>query len=292
MSQRRWMGGAAGAVLALAAGWACAHHPAPAAAPSTAATARGPLPGKFVWHDLVTEDPAGCRRFYGSLLGWRFEDTQRGGKPYVLARAGAGYVAGMVALPPDKDQALSQWVPYLSVPDVDQAAARTAQAGGRTLVAPRPVGSIARAAVVADPQGAALGLVKLTGGDPADEPRPVTGRFFWMEYLAGDPGPALSFYQDLAGYDSRVRETPAGIAYHVLSRERPRAGLLKSPLAGTHAAWLSYVLVDDPAALAARVASLGGTVLLAPRPDVRNGSLAVVTDPSGAAVALQKFPFE
>jgi predicted enzyme related to lactoylglutathione lyase len=49
--------------------------------------------------------------------------------------------------------------------------------------------------------------------------------------------------------------------------------------------------VADPAALAARAASLGGTVLLAPDPDVRKGSLAVVADPSGAIVALQKYPF-
>ncbi len=40
-----------------------------------------PLLGKFVWHDLVTDDPAAARRFYGSLLGWEFEQTThpRGG---------------------------------------------------------------------------------------------------------------------------------------------------------------------------------------------------------------------
>ena len=55
--------------------------------------------------------------------------------------------------------------------------------------------------------------------------------------------------------------------------------------------WLPYVLVADPAALAARVEGLGGRVLLSPQPEHRKGSLAVVADPTGAVVALQKFPF-
>jgi predicted enzyme related to lactoylglutathione lyase len=38
------------------------------------------------------------------------------------------------------------------------------------------------------------------------------------------------------------------------------------------------------------VVSLGGKVVLAPRPDIRNGTLAVVADPSGAVLALQKWP--
>lgn len=289
--KRRGCAALGAAVLAAGLGWACAHS-SPAAAPGQPNQASTHLPGKFVWHDLVTEDAAACRRFYGDLLGWEFEEAQRGGRPYLLARVGGRPVAGIVTVPADADQQLSHWVGYLSVPDVDQAAAQAVQAGGRALVEPRQVGTVARAAVVADPQGAALGLVKLAAGDPADEAAPVRGHFFWMEYLASDPAAALSFYKGLAGYDSREREASAGPAYQILSRQRPRAGLLKSPLAETRSAWLSYVLVDDPAALAGRVASLGGTVVLAPRPDIRKGSLAVVADPSGAAVALQKYPFE
>jgi predicted enzyme related to lactoylglutathione lyase len=55
--------------------------------------------------------------------------------------------------------------------------------------------------------------------------------------------------------------------------------------------WLPYVFVNDPAGLAARVAGLGGRVLLTPSPDLRKGSLAVVADPTGAVVALQKYPY-
>ena len=66
-------------------------------APAAVPTASSPLTGKFVWHDLITEDPEACRRFYGALLGWEFEDTHRADKPYIVARAGGHYVAGIVA---------------------------------------------------------------------------------------------------------------------------------------------------------------------------------------------------
>jgi hypothetical protein len=53
---------------------------------------------------------------------------------------------------------------------------------------------------------------------------------------------------------------------------------------------LAYVRVADPAATAARAAQLGGRVLIAPRSDLRNGTLALIADPTGAVLALQKWP--
>ena len=44
--------------------------------------------------------------------------------------------------------------------------------------------------------------------------------------------------------------------------------------------------------MAARAKELGGTIVLEPKPTIRNGSLAIVLDPAGAPIALQKFPFE
>jgi uncharacterized protein len=55
--------------------------------------------------------------------------------------------------------------------------------------------------------------------------------------------------------------------------------------------WLPYVLVNDPEALATRVVGLGGRVIVPVAPERRNSSLAVVADPSGAAFALQKYPY-
>ena len=37
------------------------------------------LPGKFVWHNLITGDGEAARRFYGELFGWEFEVKDDGG---------------------------------------------------------------------------------------------------------------------------------------------------------------------------------------------------------------------
>ncbi|HEY7413046.1 MAG TPA: VOC family protein [Vicinamibacteria bacterium] len=269
----------------LVAGCATGSNPPAAAAVAEPAV----RPGKFVWHDLVTDSPDACRRFYAALLGWEFDDVQRLGRPYAIARLGPQRVAGIVASRQGRARK-SQWVGYVSVPDVDRAVEAATRAGGRTLAAPREVESIARAAVVEDPQGAALGFARIHAGDPADAAAPQEGRFFWMEYFARDPDAALSYYTTLLGYQSEATERLAGLAYQVLRTDRPRAGLLPVPQPEMRPAWLPYVMVTDPAGLAERARALGGTVLFEPRADVRKGTLAIVADPSGAPLALQKWP--
>ena len=96
--------------------------------PAGMASAPGYHPGKFVWHDLVTRDPAAARRFYGPLLGWEFEDTTRNGKPYAVARVGGQPVAGIVVHPDESDEP-ALWLSYLSVPDVDEAVKKAVDAG-------------------------------------------------------------------------------------------------------------------------------------------------------------------
>ena len=79
----------------------------------------------------------------------------------------------------------------------------------------------------------------------------------------------------------------------MLRKSRARAGLFQLPATatGVEPNWLPYVLVNDPAALGARVGGLGGRMLLPATPDRRNGSVVVIADPGGAPLALQKFPF-
>ena len=162
-----------------------------------------------------------------------------------------------------------------------------------TVVLPAtPVGAFGRVAVVQDPQGAPLGLAGVTGTLPPEPAQPPLHRFFWMEHLAKDGPAALAFYKSLAGYESSVLPSASGVEYHVLKRQASRAGLLQIPpdLQGVQPNWLPYVRVADPSALAAKVVSLGGRVAIAPRPEIRNGTVAIVIDPRGAALALQKWP--
>jgi predicted enzyme related to lactoylglutathione lyase len=250
--------------------------------------------GRFVWHDLMTKDVNAAKRFYGGLFGWQFENTKRGDRPYVIARLGADPVAGIVdvsALP----DAAPQWISFMAVPDVEKTVALVRFGGGKVLAEPRDVASIARAAVVSDPQGAPLGLAQLHREirGVVDPTHPVASRFFWQEYLAGDAAKALEFYKGLAGYESSITDARLGIEYHVLrTTMRPRAGLFQLPESSdVLPTWLPYVFAEDPAGLAARVPGLGGRVLLPADPARRNGSLVVIADPGGAPLALQRYPF-
>jgi len=71
-----------------------------------------------------------------------------------------------------------------------------------------------------------------------------------------------------------------------------RAGLMTNPFDATDPFWLSYFAVSDPAAMAAKTQALGGTVLLAPSAELRDGSIALIQDPGGAILALQKWPLQ
>ncbi|NOJ80374.1 VOC family protein [Myxococcus xanthus] len=252
-----------------------------------------PLYGKFVWHDLVTDNPAAAKRFYRDLFGWEFVDIRGGLRPYSLIRAQGRWIGGIVhpANTAEKREG-ALWLGYLSVPDVDRAVTEVSARGGKALDGPIDVRNIGRAAVVADPQGAAVGFVRSRPGDPADTGVPDEGQFLWMEYLAQDPVAAADFYKELLGYEVRERPLGGGPHYVLAQGQHPRGGVLANPVKGARPNWLTYVRVKDPAALASRAQALGGRVLMAPRPDARGGSLALIADPSGAVLALQRYPFE
>ena len=248
-------------------------------------------PGRFVWHDLLARDVGAARRFYGDLLGWRFEDTRRGDRPYVLASSAAGRVAGIVDVSAMAN-AGQQWLSFMAVADVDKSVAQVQSDGGKILVEARNLEGIGRAAVVADPQGAPFGLANLLR-NPPDPQQPIPNHFFWQEYLARDAAQALDFYKRLAAYESAITDSRLGIEYHVLRKTRGRAGLFQLPatVVDVEPNWLPYVFVSDPATVAARVPGLGGRIVVPARPDLRNGSLVVIADPGGAVLALQKYPF-
>jgi predicted enzyme related to lactoylglutathione lyase len=177
----------------------------------------------------------------------------------------------------------------MSVADVDRAAEQARAAGGSIVAGPLDLPNVGRGAVVLDPDGAPLGLLRSSVGDPADTATPALNRFIWTEHLSRDPQASADFYVSLAGFEVR-RIDFAGTPYWVLVKGRERAGLLRNPIAVDRPVWLPYVRVADPAATAARAAQLGGRVLLAPRQDLRNGTLALIADPTGAVLALQKWP--
>jgi predicted enzyme related to lactoylglutathione lyase len=249
--------------------------------------------GEFVWHDLLTSDASRARTFYGSLFGWTFEAGDGVDPGYTIIKHDGIPIGGIVprARPTNGEPFVAQWITYVAVADVDAVVERFRNAGGRVFRGPVNARKGLRVAVVADPQGAPLGLS--SQGRAVDEARPpAVHRWLWMDYVARDPAAALAFYRDAVGYTHEAADTREEFTYYLLKTDRPHAGLFLSPWTRDTSAWLPYVRVADPSMTAARAVELGGTLAVPPRREVRNGSLAIILDPSGAPVAVQKFPFD
>ncbi|UYI17158.1 hypothetical protein [Myxococcus xanthus] len=106
---RAWLRGGLLLTSVCAVGGTVATQAGCASAPDSAARediplSPTPLYGKFVWHDLVTDNPAAAKRFYRDLFGWEFVDIRGGLRPYSLIRAqGAGLAASSIRRTPPRN---------------------------------------------------------------------------------------------------------------------------------------------------------------------------------------------
>jgi predicted enzyme related to lactoylglutathione lyase len=115
------------------------------------------------------------------------------------------------------------------------------------------------------------------------------GRPIWSELLSNDPGAAADFYRSVVGYDVRRVERRGGEYTFLAAAGKDRAGILENPSTEWKPVWLTYFGVEDPAAAAVRAKALGGRIVVEASPEIREGSMAVVADPSGAVLVLQRW---
>lgn len=292
-------------ILAAAAGTsACSTSPPPARPelpPIASGSAGASLPGKVVWRDLLTHAPDEAVAFYGELFGWTFEAAPGAPTGYRTIRFEDTPVGGMFAVDPD-DVESPLWLVSVSVPTVDEAA-RTARNLGATLVTePAELPDRGRYAVIRDPQGAFIVLLRAMSGDPADDEEIGPGDWLWTELWTTEAAGAVSFYQELLGYRAegvaaRLAETAEedeadgeeSFTFFVMfADERPRSGIQQLPVdAPPH--WLPYVAVADVGATVARAKNLGARIVLSPDA-VRNEEAAILVDPTGAPFGIQQWP--
>jgi hypothetical protein len=251
------------------------------------------IPGKVVWLDLLTDDLEVSKRFYGQLFGWSFAPVD-GVTNYVTIRLDGEPIGGMLEIEPKKHgDRVAQWLSYISVADVDDAVALYEKHGGELHYGPLDIPGRGRAALVTDAQGAYVALLRSSTGDPPDGAIPGERDFMWVDYIADDTDAAAEFLSTAFGWKSELRYSTERGDYFVFSQgDEPRAGMIKNPWEHVRPNWLPYVRVGNADDAVKRAEQLGGTVVLAPREDVRNGSVGIVLDPSGAGLVLQKYPFE
>jgi uncharacterized protein len=247
---------------------------------------RKPLPGKFVWFELITKDPKKAQAFYGEVLGWKVQAFPMGDQTYEMIYAGDTMIGGYAA--PKSDRQPSHWISYVSVEDVDAAVKAAAANGGKVVDSPYEIPGVGRTARIADPQGAEICPFKNAMGDPAEE-EASQGRFFWNELHTTDTAKALAFYEKVVGFSSRAMDMGPGGTYHVLEKNGVGRGGATNQLApGVPPHWLPYVFVDDPDATIAAAKKLGATIQFGPEDIPGVGRFGVLQDPTGAVLAVMK----
>lgn len=245
------------------------------------------VPGTPCWVDLGTTDLEGAKAFYGALFGWSAEVTQdpEAGGYTVFLLNGRQVAGGMTTMSPEQPVA---WSTYVAVADADATTAKAEAAGAKTIVAPMDVMDVGRMAMFADPTGAVLGLWQpraMKGAGLVGEP----GALAWSELNTRDAAAAKTFYTATFGWNP-VTSPMDGMEYTELQLSgQTVAGLMEMDddhfPRTTPPHWAVYFGVADCEASVAKVAELGGTIVV-PTTPIPVGRFAVCQDPQGGFFSL------
>lgn len=260
--------------------------------------------GAFIWYELMTTDRESAADFYREVVGWTFAQESTappGGPDYrMILRADGGRAGGVLTLTDAMCEAGAApgWLGYVHHPDVDRAVARIVEAGGSVHVAPHDMEGVGRIALVQDPQGAAIYVMR-----PAPPPGPPPGQpdaksdvfddaraqhVRWNELQTREPQAAAALYGEVFGWEQK-ETMPMGEmgTYRFLHRGDAMIGAIMPHLpAAPRTGWTFYLGVDDIDRAARAVTDRGGRHL-DEITEIPGGEFALqCMDPQGAIVGL------
>jgi predicted enzyme related to lactoylglutathione lyase len=114
----------------------------------------------LVWNELATSDEEAAKSFYTSLFGWRTKTDAGNPMPYTEFSVSDRPIGGMYKLKPEMKGVPPNWIPYIAVDDCDATVAKTTELGGSVMMPPMDIPGVGRFAVIKDPQGAAISIIK------------------------------------------------------------------------------------------------------------------------------------
>jgi uncharacterized protein len=257
--------------------------------------------GSFVWYELMTPDAAGAKAFYDAVLGWNIDAQPTPGpvEYRMIGRSDGGNAGGVLRLTDEMKQhgARPTWLGYVAVDDVDASVSSIEQAGGKVLMPANDIPDVGRIAMVADPQGAPIYVMKPI--PPTDKPEgksdvfspDAVQRCAWNELSTSDAVAAIDFYTRQFGWE-KGDAMPMGDKgdYRFINRHGQMIGAIFPSAAGTnpdeHPHWRYYFRVPSIAAAKSAAEQGGGTIVHGPM-EVPGGDYIVIgTDPQGAQFAL------
>jgi uncharacterized protein len=156
--------------------------------------------GITCWVDVEEADVEEAARFYGVLFGWTFLESESKLR-YLIARLDGRDAAGIGRLnSPDVSAARSPaWNTYISVHDIEQAAARIVAAGGRITEPPSTLDEAALTASCVDREGIPFRLWQATRR-PGAQAANIPGAWNFSDLHTSDPDGAMGFYTQVFGW--------------------------------------------------------------------------------------------
>jgi predicted enzyme related to lactoylglutathione lyase len=245
-------------------------------------------PGTPSWVDVSTPDVEASVHFYCELMHWTATEAVPETGGYRRFQQDGADVAG--AMPQTEPGQPTFWATYVSVADAEQTAARVAEAGGTTIVAPMDVMDLGRMAIFADPTGAVFGIWQpgtFAGAGIVNEPNSLC----WNEVRTRDPERAQAFYTSV--FDWTAGAPPFDASGYVMWEVDGRGVGGMMPMSEEffpadvppHLS-VSFAVADCDATVA-RAAELGATVV-GPPVDMPIGRFAALIDPQGAAFTIMQ----
>ncbi len=121
--------------------------------------------GDWFWNELWTPDAKTALAFYEKVFGYTHDTMDMGpqGSYYLLKSADGKMRAGLMQSTDAKTPPM--WLPYVHVADCDASAAKATQLGALSqVVPPTDIPNVGRFAVLIDPLGAALAIIRGAAG--------------------------------------------------------------------------------------------------------------------------------
>lgn len=245
--------------------------------------------GRFVWHELFSNDSGAAAAFYSRVMGWQAQPFSPG-SPYLLFSNKAGRpLAGAMALS-DEARAMGttpHWRSYIGASDVDAIVAQASRLGARILEPARDLPAVGRAAMLADPEGTRFGVYRPLTDTGATDPG-GTG-FAWCELAARSRETALAFYQQLFGWELRTpMDMGGGFHYQTF-------GLGGQDFGGAYtipadrpmpSAWCPYAGCASADEVAGKAIAAGGQLCHGPIDVPGGGRIVQFFDPQHAMFAV------
>ena len=118
-------------------------------------------PGDWIWIQLLSRDARKAAEFYRSVAGYEIVGNTSSNRLSDYVLTSEGYARATIrTIPKANTQVQPTWLPFVRVKKISESLDRAKQLGGKVLIEPKPEVFDGKACVIADPTGAAVGLLE------------------------------------------------------------------------------------------------------------------------------------